>query len=81
MSHCDVKGNNTGFYIGKMGMTLVHLQSTSKFFLLLKSQNPAVRQQTDQRNNPSLLTSWKIPSLAAGRNQQLPNHFIAFEII
>lgn len=65
----------------KMGMKLVHLHSTSKFVLLFRSQNAAVWQQTDQSNSPFVLTSWKILSLAAGRNQQLPDHFIAFEII
>lgn len=80
MSCCDVKGNYTGFYIGKNKKD-AHLHSTSKFFLLFKSQNPAVRQQTDRSNIPSVLTLWKIISLAAGRNQQSPDHFIAFEII
>lgn len=45
------------------------------------SQNPAVWQQTAQKGNPSVLTSWKISSMPAGKNQPLPDHLIAFEII
>lgn len=70
-----------GFCMDQMGTKLVHPHSTSKCFLQFKSQNPAVWQQTAQKSNSSVLTSWKIPSLPAGKNQPLPDHLIAFEII
>lgn len=83
LSHAEISRETTltGFYMDQMGTKLVHPHSTSKCFLLFKSQNPAVWQQTAQKSNSSVLSSWKIPSLPAGKNQPLPDHLIAFEII
>lgn len=78
----DIKGNYTHWLLhGPNGNKACASSQHQQCFLQFKSQNPAVWQQTAQKSNSSVLTSWKIPSLPAGKNQPLPDHLIAFEII